>query len=103
MGHMGTIRDWGVILALSVFLGLYGWLRTMGVKPYSNRLSRSLPGWFLLSSAVCIWGYFDSRSFGVPLVLITVPAAVAGAIVIYVARHRGRQPAATELPADKLK
>jgi hypothetical protein len=100
---MGTIGDWGRILAISVFVGLYGWARDMGHKPYLNKLGRSLTGWILFSSATGIWFTFRWRAFAVPLVFITVPAAVASVILIYFARRRGGQQAAAELSADKHK
>ena len=98
---MGTIGDWGVILAISVFIGLYGWLRDIGHKPYINKLRRSLVGWFLFSSSVGIWETFRSRAFRVPLVFIFVPVAVASVILIYYARPRGSQPATAAPLADK--
>ena len=102
-GHMGTIGDWGVILAISVFVGLYGWARTMHVKPYPNKLGRSLVGWCLASTVFAIWGTFSSRAFSIPLVFVTLPAAVAGAVLIYLARPRGGQQAAAESSADNHK
>lgn len=100
---MGTIGDWGVILAISVFVGLYGWVRDMGHKPYINKLGRSLAGWFLYTSVVGIWCTFRWQAFVVPLVFITVPVAVASVILIYSARPRGGQQAAAESSADKHK
>jgi hypothetical protein len=98
---MGTIGDWGVILTISVFVGLYGWLRDMGHKPYINKLRRSLAGWILASSVVGIWCTFRWRAFRVPLVFITVPVAVAAAVLIYSARPRGGQLDAEEPFAEK--
>ena len=98
---MGTIGDWGVILAISVFMCLYGWARDMGHKPYPNKLRRSLAGWFLFSSVVGIWCTFRWQAFAVPLVFIAVPVAVASIILIYSARPRGAQQAGAELSADK--
>jgi|GEM_PF-6145230 len=100
---MGTIEDWGVILAISVFVGLYGWLRDIGRKPYINKLRRSLAGWVLFSSAVGIWETFRSRAFRVPLVFIFVPVAVASVILIYSARPRGGRQASAEPSADNHK
>jgi hypothetical protein len=97
---MGTIGDWGVIVAISVFIGLYGWLRDIGHKPYINKLRRSLAGWFLFSSAIGIWETFRSRVFQVPLVFIFVPVAVASIILIYYARPRGSQRDRAEPLAD---
>ncbi len=98
---LGTIGDWGVILTISVFVGLYGWLRDMGHKPYINKMRRSLVGWILVCGAVGIWETFRSRAFQVPLVFIFVPVAVAGVILVYSARPRGRQPDTAEQLADK--
>jgi hypothetical protein len=94
---MGTIGDWGLIFAISLSLGLYGWARTMDAK--TIKLGRSLAGWCLLSSALCIGGAFRVEAFLVPLVFITVPAAVAGVALIYFARARGEQQSAPE-PRD---
>jgi heme A synthase len=93
---MGTIGDWGVILAIAVFVGLYAWLRDMGRKPHINRLYRSLAGWILFSSVAGIWSTFRWRAFGVPLVFITIPVSAAALILIYSARPRGGQPDAEE-------
>ena len=98
---MGTIGDWGVILAISVFVGLYGWLRDMGHKPYINKLRRSLAGWFLFSVAIGIWETFRSRALRVPLAFIFAPVAVASVILIYSARPRHGQQASAELSMDK--
>jgi hypothetical protein len=100
---VGTIGNWGLIAAISVFLGLYGWARDMGWKPYPNKLGRLLAGWFLMSIAFGIWESFRSRAFGVPLVFITIPAAVGGVILRYLARPRGGQQAARELSAENHK
>lgn len=100
---MGTIGDWVEILVIAVFMGLYGWVRTMGVKPYTNKLGKSLAGWILFSSVVGIWLTFRWQAFVVPLVFITVPTAVAGALLIYFARPRDGQQATAELSIDKHK
>ena len=100
---MGTLGDWGRILAISVFVGLYGWSRDMGHKPYINKLGRSFAGWFLFSNVVGVWYTFRWQAFAIPLVFITVPAAVASVILIYFARPRGGQQAAGELSADRHK
>jgi hypothetical protein len=100
---MGTIGDWGVILAISVLVGLYEWVRDMDRKPHINKLGRSLAGWFLYSSVVGIWCTFRWQALVVPLVFITLPVAVAAVILIYSARPRGGQQAAAELSADKHK
>jgi|SRR5579863_346872 hypothetical protein len=100
---MGTIGDWGRILTISVLVGLYAWARDMGHKPYINRPGRSLTGWFLLSNVLGIWFTFHWQAFTVPLVLITVPTAVASAVLMYSARPRSAQRAAAELAEDKHK
>jgi len=100
---MGTIGDWGLILATSVCMGLYGWARTMHVKPYPNKLGRSLAGWFLFSTALSIWFTFSCQAVTAPLVFITVPASVAGALLIYFARPRGGQQAAAESSVENQK
>lgn len=100
---MGTIGDWGAVLLISVFLGLYEWARDMGHKPYINKVRRSLGGWILFSVAVGIWETFRSRAFRVPVVFIFIPVAVASVILIYSARPRGSQPDAAELSRDKHK
>jgi len=100
---MGTLRDWGLILVISVVMGLYGWARTMGIEPYPDKLGRSLAGWILLSAGLGIWFTFSWQAVAVPLVFITVPAVVAGVILIYFARPRGGQPSSAELSADKHK
>jgi hypothetical protein len=100
---MGTIGDWGVILAISVFVGLYGWARDMGHKPFINKVRRSLAGWTLFSIALGIWETFRSRAFRVPLVFIFVPVAMASVTLIYSARRRGGQGDAAELSTDKHK
>jgi hypothetical protein len=97
---MGTRGDWGQIAAIAVFLGLYWWARDIGHKPYPNKLGRALGGWFLISTALCIWWTFPLQAFRVPLVFITAPAAVGGVILVYFARPRGSQQAATEPSAD---
>jgi hypothetical protein len=102
-GHMGTIGDWAKIVAISALLGLYGWGRAMRFKPYPNQLGRSLLGWFLASGAFGIWETFHSRALGIPLVFVTVPAAVGGVILWYFAGPRGGQQALAELSADKHK
>jgi hypothetical protein len=100
---VGTIGDWGLVAAISVFIGLYGWARDMGWKPYPNKLGRLLAGWILISTAFGIWESFRSRAFGVPLVFLTIPAAVGGLILRHLARPRGGQQAAQELSADNHK
>ena len=91
---MGTIGDWGQIVAIAVILGLYVWARDMGRKPYPNKLGRSLAGWVLISTALCIWLTFHSQAFRVPLVFITAPAAVCGVILRHFSRPRGSQQTA---------
>ncbi len=100
---MGTIGDWGQIIAIAVFVGLYEWARDMGRKPYPNKLGRSLAGWVLISTALCIWLTFHSRAFRVPLVFISVPAAVGGMILWHLARPRGGQQATAQPPANNHK
>lgn len=100
---MGTLGDWGTILLIAVFVGLYGWMRDMGHKPYVNKLGRSLAGWILFSIALCIWFNFHRQALTVPFVFITLPVGVAGVILIYFARPRGRQQASEELPATEHK
>ena len=73
---MGTIGDWGVILAISVFLGLYAWARDTGHKPCINKVRRSLAGWILFSSAVGIWETVHSRAFRGPVVFIFIGTGV---------------------------
>ena len=99
---MGTIGDWGQIVAITVFLGLYVWARDMGRKPYPKP-GRSLAGLLLVATALCIWESFRSQAFRVPLVFITVPAAVGGVILQYLARPRVGQQAAAEPSADNHK
>jgi hypothetical protein len=101
--HMGTIGDWGLILVMGVFGGLYGWLRDIGHRPYINKLRRSLAGWILFCSVVGIWCTFRWQAITVPLVFITVPAAVAAVILIYFARPRGDQKAAAQSEANSHK
>jgi len=60
-------------------------------------------GWILFSSVVGIWLKFRWQAFAAPLVFITLPAAVAGALLIYFARPRGGQQATAELSIDKHK
>jgi hypothetical protein len=91
---VGTIGDWGQIVGIAVFVGLYEWARDMGRKPYPNKLGRSLAGWVLISTALCTWLTFHSQAFRVPLVFITAPAAVGGVILHYFSRPRGSQQAA---------
>lgn len=100
---MGTIGDWSQIIAIAVFVGLFGWARDMGWKPYPDKLRRLLAGWFLVSTAFGIWETFRSRAFRVPLALITVPAAVGGVILWYLARPRGGQQTTAETSADNHK
>ena len=100
---MGTIGDWGQIAAIAVFIGLYGWARDMGRKPYPNKLGRSLAGWFLGTIAFCIWETFRSQAFRVPLIFITVPAALGGVMLWYLARPRGGQQATAEPSANNHK
>jgi hypothetical protein len=90
---VGTITDWGQIVAISAFLGLYGWARDMGHKPYPNKLGRLLAGWFLGCIAVGVCETFRWRAFRLPLIFITVSAAVGGVILCYFARPRAGQPA----------
>jgi len=99
---MGTIGDWGQIVAIAAFAGLYAWARDIGRKPYP-KLGRSLAGLFLGATAFGIWESFRSRAFRVPLVFITVPAAVGGVILQYLARPRGGQQAGAEPSADNHK
>jgi hypothetical protein len=94
---MRTIGDWSLLLALSVAAGLYGWARTMDAK--TTKLGRSFAGWCLLSGALIAGKIFGLEAFLLPLVLITVPAAVAGVALIYFARARGEQQSAPE-PRD---
>jgi hypothetical protein len=75
----------------------------MGVKPYPNKLGISLAGWFLGSAALGIWETFRLRAFRVPLVFVTVPAAVGCVILQYLARPRGGQQAAAEPSAGTHK
>lgn len=100
---MGTIRDWGQIVAISAFLGLYGWARDMGHQPYPNKLGRLLAGWFLGSIAVGVCETFRSEAFRPPLIFITVSAAVGSVILCYFARPRGGQQPQTEPSAGKHK
>jgi hypothetical protein len=92
---MGTIGDWGKILGIAVFTGLYGWARYARRNPYPS-LSRSLAGWFLLSIALGIWFSFHWRAFRVPLVFITVPLIVGGGMLHYLSWPRGSQQAAVD-------
>ena len=101
--HVGTIGDWGQIVAIAVFVGLYAWARDMGRKRYPTKPGRSLAGLFLGAAAFCIWESFRSRAFTAPLVFITVPAAIGGVILQYLARPRGGQQAAAEPSADNHK
>ena len=98
---MGTIGDWGLLLALSVAAGLYGCARTVDAKTIN--LGRSLAGWCLLSAALLVGGTFRSEAFLLPLVFITVPAAVAGVALIYFARARGGQQSAAQPSVDNDK
>jgi hypothetical protein len=100
---VGTIGDWSQIAAIAVFVGLYEWARDMGRKPYPNKLGRLLAGWFLISTALCIWLTFSLRAFQVPLVFVTAPAGVGGVILRYFAGPRSGQESATEpsAPNDK--
>jgi hypothetical protein len=93
---VGTIRDWGQIVAISAFLGLYGWARDMGHKPYPNKLGRLLAGWFLGSVALGIGETFRSEAFRLPLLFITLSTAAGSVILCYFARPRGGQQAPTE-------
>jgi hypothetical protein len=99
---LGTIGDWGKIVALAVFLGLYGWARDMGRRPYP-KLGISLAGWLLGTAALAIWGNFRSLAFRIPLVFITIPAAAGCVILQYLARPRGGEQAAAQLSADTEK
>jgi hypothetical protein len=98
---MGTIGDWSLILAMSITVGLYGCARTMDAK--TIKLGRSFAGWCLLSRAVFIEEIFRSEAFLLPLVFITVPAAVAGVALIYFARARGGQQSAAHPSVDNDK
>ena|SRR5271163_2192449 len=100
---MGTIEDWAQIAAIAVLVGLYEWARDMGRKPYPKKLGRSLAGWVLISTAVCILLTFSLRAFQVPLVFVTAPAGVGGVILRYFAEPRGGQQSATEPSADNDK
>jgi len=100
---VGTIGDWSQIVAIAVFVGLYEWARDMGRKPYPNKLGRSLAGWVLISTALCILLTFSLRAFQVPLVFVTAPAAVGGVILRHFAGPQGGQQSATERSADNDK
>jgi hypothetical protein len=88
---------------IAVFLGLYGWSRDLGHKPYPDKLGISLAGGPLGSTALGIWGTLPSRAFRVPLGFITAPAAVGGAVLHYFAGPRGGQQAAAEPSAENDK
>ncbi len=75
----------------------------MGRKPYPNKLGRSLAGWFLGTIAFCILETFRSQAFRVPLIFITVPAALGGVMLWYLARPRGGQQATAEPSANNHK
>jgi hypothetical protein len=100
---VGTIEDWGQIVAIAVLVSLYEWAKDMGRKPHPNKLGRSLAGWVLISIALCIWLTFQLRAFRVPLVFITAPAAVGGVTLRYFAEPRGGQQATTEPSASNRK
>jgi hypothetical protein len=84
---MGTVGNCIHAISFGIFWGLGMWVWDMGEKPHP-RLRRSLGGFLIYGSAYGIWDTFDNRTFHSPIVLVFIPTAVCGLLILFSARPK---------------